>query len=499
MSEDLISFLEASSHPRILVVGDVMLDRYVWGDVERISPEAPIPVLRVDRREHRVGGAGNVASMLTALQARPVLVAVVGNDPEGEIVRDLLEGAGVDCRYVVTASDRPTTVKERLLGRSHQHNPHHMMRVDSENDRVIPGELAERLSPQIRQSMGRFDLVVVSDYYKGVCGGDVIPRLLEAARSNGVRVLVDPVRGRDYRCYAGSECITPNRVEAGAALGMEITTPENGLEAARMMLEFGVENAIVTLDRDGMAWADQAGNARLFPCLAHEVSDIAGAGDMVVSAMAYCLAAGTDYATAIKMANLAAGLEVERLGVVPISRGELLAALAGTPFAPERKVLGLDELEAELGRQRQAGKRIVMTNGCFDLLHPGHVALLEEARKHGDCLLVGLNSDRSVRQLRGPGRPIIDQRGRARMLATLACVDYVVVFDDASVAALVERVLPDVLVKADQYTLDQVVGHEAVKRNGGRVVLVPMEPGYSTTGLIQKAQGIRGEPHAGAP
>jgi D-beta-D-heptose 7-phosphate kinase/D-beta-D-heptose 1-phosphate adenosyltransferase len=486
MSDHLISLFERQLHPRILVVGDVMLDRYVWGDVERISPEAPIPVLRVDKREHRIGGAGNVASMLAALDARPVLASVVGDDTEGGIVRNLLRQAGVDCGCLWTVSDRPTTVKERLLGRSQQHNPHHMMRVDSENNRAIPAECAERLMAEIRGSIERFDLIVVSDYFKGVCAGHMIPELIGLARSSGVRVLVDPVRGRDYRCYAGAACVTPNRLEAGAALGMEIATPSDGLQAAREMLHFGVAAALVTLDRDGIAWADEAGNARLFPCRPREVADIAGAGDMVVSAVAYCLAAGADYASAVEMANLAGGLEVERLGVAPVSRAELLAEFSGGTCAARQKMLAQDKLQEELGRLRRAGRRIAMTNGCFDLLHPGHVALLEAARQQADCLLVGLNSDRSVRQLKGEGRPLINQRDRARMLAALECVDYVVIFEETSVVGLVERVLPDVLVKSAEYTVEEVVGHEVVERHGGRVALAPVEPGYSTTRLLEK-------------
>jgi D-beta-D-heptose 7-phosphate kinase / D-beta-D-heptose 1-phosphate adenosyltransferase len=317
----------------------------------------------------------------------------------------------------------------------------------------------------------------------------MIPRLVQLARAAGVPLVADPVKDADYHRYAGCACITPNRAEAGRALGTRITTPQEGLDAARRLLDFGVQSALVTLDRDGMAWVDGSGRGRLFPARPRQVCDITGAGDMVLAVLGYTLAAGAEPTDAIEAANVAGGLEVERLGVVPLTCREILAELA--PPAAQAKIITRGQLDAALDRLRQAGKRIVMTNGCFDLLHPGHVASLEQARKQGDCLLVAVNSDRSVRELKGPGRPIVDEAGRAEMLAALACVDHVVIFDEASVAGLVERVRPDVLVKADQYSVEQVVGHDTVLRHGGHVVSVPTKPEYSTTGLIEK---IRGKP-----
>jgi len=481
--------LRRPHRPRILVVGDVMLDRYVWGDVQRISPEAPIPVLRVVRQEHRLGGAGSVASMLAALQTEVSLVSLVGRDPEGSAVLDLLREAGVQSEGVATEVDRLTTVKERLLGRTHSRHPQQMMRVDREEDGPVGPALADRLLAAVEQELSASDVVLVSDYSKGVCAGDFIPRLVAAAREAHVPVIADPVRGADYTRYDGCTCITPNRTEAGLAVGRAITAPEEGLEAAERLLNFGVEAAMVTLDRDGIAWADRNGNRRLFAVLPRDVYDITGAGDMVISVLAFCMAMGADWAATVELCNLAGGLEVQRLGVVPLTRTELLDELARTPArpaAPLRKILNLEELEAEIQRRRQTGARIVMTNGCFDLLHPGHVALLQVARRQGDLLVVGLNSDRSVRELKGEGRPVINEHGRAQMLAALECVDYVVVFDETSVAGLVERVLPDVLVKADQYAVEQIVGHQTVQRHGGRVVRTATEGEYSTTALIRR-------------
>jgi len=498
MSNHLIPFLEQKIRPRILLLGDVMLDRYAFGDVERISPEAPIPVLRVGKREHRLGGAGSVATMLSALDARVVLAGVTGEDHEASLVRRLLEKIDVDCRCLLTDSQRPTTLKERLLGRSHQRHPHHMMRVDRESTEPIDAELAEQLLAGVRQCLDRIELIIISDYNKGVCAGDMIPRLVQLARSAGVGVLADPVCDADYRRYAGCTCITPNRTEAGRAVGRKIETPQDGVEAARQLLGFGIDTVLVTLDRDGIAMADRGHNARLFSGRPCQVSDVTGAGDMVISAVGYCLAAGAEMATAVEIANLAGGMEVRRLGVVPLARRELLAELSDQGAAAENKTVSVEQLEGRLERLRQGGRRIVMTNGCYDLLHPGHVACLQEARKQGDCLVVGLNSDRSVRELKGPGRPLVDQQGRAAMLAALECVDYVVIFDEVSVAPLVRRLLPDVLVKASQYSLEEVVGHEIVLGSGGHVVTVPMNGDYSTSKLIEKVQLLSDDKRAAA-
>ncbi len=489
MSITSTTLLEKDIRPRVLLVGDVMLDRYVWGDVDRISPEAPIPILRIEREEHRLGGAGSVASMLATLGAETILAAVVGGDEEGRIVGRLLDNLDINRRMVLTVPDRATTVKERLLGRAQHRYPHQMMRVDRESVAAISSASADRLLAGISRCMDEIDLVLVSDYDKGVCKGDMFPRLIALARAAGVPVVADPVKDADYRRYAGCTCITPNRAEAGRALGTRITTPQEGLEAARKLLDFGLESVIVTLDRDGMAWVNRTGEARLFTARPRQVCDITGAGDMVISVLGYMLAAGADTAAAIEIANVAGGLEVERLGVEPLTRQDILDELT-QGSATGQKLLALEQLAPTLDRLRASGKRIVMTNGCFDLLHPGHVASLQEARKQGDFLLVAVNSDRSVRENKGPGRPVVDEQGRSEMLAALSCVDGVVIFDDASVAHLVERVQPDVLVKADQYAIEQVVGHESVLRHGGHIVTVPTKARYSTTELIARIQAV---------
>lgn len=487
MSLDSVSLLRSAFRPRMMVVGDVILDRYLWGNVTRISPEAPIPLLRVVRDEHRLGGAGSVAAMLAALEVDVTLAAITGDDRDGETVRRLLASAGIATPAVLADPGRPTTVKERFLGLAQSRHPQQMIRVDYEEDRPIGPELANEILAGIASAMPTTQVVLVSDYNKGVCAGAMVSEVVRLALARGARVLADPVLGADYHRYDGCACITPNRLEASQATGMKIDSPQAGLAAARRLLDFGIESAIVTLDRDGMAWAHRDGRTGLFPVRQRQVYDITGAGDMALATIGFGLAGGLDWPQIITLANVAGGLEVERLGVVPLERAEILAELQPTGGGTTgSKVLPLPALLAELAARRQAGQKIAMTNGCFDLLHPGHVASLAAARAEGDCLVVGLNSDRSVRELKGPGRPLIDERGRAAMIAALACVDYVVVFDEASVAPLVAQVRPDVLMKSAQYGVDQVVGHEIVAGYGGQIKLAPMEGEYSTSALVRR-------------
>jgi D-beta-D-heptose 7-phosphate kinase/D-beta-D-heptose 1-phosphate adenosyltransferase len=486
MSQPLVSFLKQPLRPRILVVGDVILDRYLWGNVERISPEAPIPLLRVDQRETRLGGAGSVASMLAALGVEVRLCAAIGDDADGVTVKALLREIGIDDSLLIVVNDRPTTVKERLLGRAQSRHPQQMIRVDYEDDRPLGERDARRVAELATAGMRDADLVLISDYNKGICGDASLCSILKEPNRAACRVIVDPVRGGDYRRYAGSYCITPNRIEAALATNLAIETPQDGLAAARQLVDLGIENVVVTLDRDGMAWASREGEEGIFPVRPRQVYDITGAGDMVLSVIGFSIAGGLPFPQAIELANLAGGLEVERLGTAPISRDELLEEISSGYRSSRQKIVSLEQLVSELAIRRRAGQKIVMTNGCFDLLHPGHVATLEDARALGDCLVVGLNSDRSVEQLKGPGRPVLDETSRAQMLAALGCVDYVTIFDDTSVAELVARVRPAILSKSAAYAPHEVVGHEIVASYGGEVRLTPVRGNFSTTNLIQK-------------
>jgi D-beta-D-heptose 7-phosphate kinase/D-beta-D-heptose 1-phosphate adenosyltransferase len=492
MSADLIELVQRLGRPRVLVVGDVMLDRYVWGDAERISQEAPVILLRADKKEERLGGASSVATMLSALQSDVSLVGVIGRDTDGMRVRQILNDLNVDQGGLRADDGRPTTVKERYMGRAQHKHPQQMLRVDYETRAPVCGEVEADLCAAIETEVGRADIVLVSDYDKGVCTPTVMAATLRAAKKRGIRVVADPIRGRDYGKYRGCSSMTPNRLEAGLATGLTVTSVDEALAAARKLRDnLGLEGGIVTLDKDGMALAHRDGTEGIYPTRARQVYDITGAGDMVMSVLGLALAAGADYPSAIRLANVAGGLEVEKVGVATVTREEIINDLfhspsTADPNAAVSKVRKLPQLLPELQARRRAGHRVAFTNGCFDILHAGHVQYLNEARAQGDCLVVGLNTDASVRNLKGPGRPVNPEEARAAVLAGLGSVDYLVLFDDPTPIELIRAIRPDVLVKGADYRKDQVVGADLVESWGGRVHLAGLREGYSTTKLIQQ-------------
>lgn len=485
MSADLIDLVHNLGQPRVLVVGDLMLDRYIWGDAERVSQEAPVLLLRADQREERLGGASSVATMLRALGAKVTLAGVVGADSSADRVRTLLTELGVDHEGVITDATRPTTVKERYVGRAQHKHPQQMMRVDYESRLPMADGSTRELSRFICRKLGQVDLVLISDYDKGVCTPKLLAAIIAAAAQAGIRTLIDPARTTDYRKYHGGSAITPNRLEAGLAAARTLETTEQALTAAAELRErLDLEACVVTLDRDGMALAHADGRRRHFPTRPRQVYDITGAGDMVLAALGVALAAGADYASAIRLANIAGGLEVEKLGVATVTRDEILRDLLHTRAT--NKLADLTTLKLELESRRRHGQSVAFTNGCFDVLHAGHVQYLQEARAQADILVVGLNSDASVRALKGADRPVNTLEARALVLAGLECVDFVTVFDDTTPIGLIEELRPDVLVKGADYAWNEVVGAEFVESYGGRVHLAPLCDGYSTTRLLKK-------------
>jgi D-beta-D-heptose 7-phosphate kinase/D-beta-D-heptose 1-phosphate adenosyltransferase len=492
MSADLVELVEKLGAPRVLVVGDVMLDRYVWGNAERISQEAPVILLRADKREERLGGASSVATMLQALGARTSLVGVVGDDADGRRATAILDGLGIDCSGIVLDAGRPTTVKERYIGRAQARHPQQMIRVDYEDRGPVSERVEQALAAALAEAVRQADLVLISDYDKGVCTFGLVQRTLELAKAGGIRVIADPTRGGDYAKYRGCSAITPNRLEAGLATGRTIVTLDDALRSAvelrdRLELEAG----IVTLDKDGMAIAHRDGRQGVFPTRPRQVYDITGAGDMVMASLGLALASGADYDVAIRLANVAGGLEVEKIGVATVTREEILADIHHASFRSERvpgatKVLPLPQLLAELESRRQRGQTIAFTNGCFDVLHAGHVQYLHEARAQADCLVIGLNSDASVRQLKGPSRPVNPVEARALVLAGLQDVDFVTIFAEATPLTLIRAVRPDVLVKGADYRKGDVVGAEFVESCGGRVHLAGLKDGFSTSGILER-------------
>jgi rfaE bifunctional protein nucleotidyltransferase chain/domain len=668
-----MSLLPTLPRPRLLVIGDLILDKYTFGNADRVSPEAPVIVLRVDGKEVRLGGAASVAMLLRGLEAEVTLAGVVGDDSEGRTLRSLLRDEKIDSRLVLVDPSRPTTAKERIMGRAANRHAHQIVRVDHETrdpidaaieEALIAGIIRElsltrepqpsatssaeaevlsknpgattfaggkeafvadaasvgvstqaasptncnrpnlapaspsstldppsssaskpatpsrpspssTLHPRSSASTSPITAILIADYAKGVCTPTLLRRVINLARGCRIPIIVDPARIADYTRYAGATLLKPNRTEAELATGRQILTPDDALAAARDLCDrFKIDSVIVTLDQEGMALASPAfsreaqpstpspsstlhprSSASLhLPTTAREVYDITGAGDMVLAALGLCLASGMPLDQAAQLANIAAGLEVEKLGVAPITRAELCAALASHPAfsreaqpsalcpdastieaspnenqgayaaplaararpspssilhprsstvtepaaplsAPSRpspsstlhprsssKITDAASLRPLVAAYQNAARRIILTNGCFDLLHVGHVTMLEQAAALGDILIVAINSDASVRALKGPDRPVICELDRARMLASLACVDHVLIFNEPTPHNLLEMLRPDVLAKGG--TTPEIIGREVVEAYGGRIVRLGTIPGISTTALL---------------
>ncbi len=491
-SNDLLQVLEHLGQPRILVLGDLILDRYTWGNAERISQEAPVIVLRADRSEARLGGAANVANMLCGLQAKVTCCGVVGDDAAGRELEHLLRQAGADCELVLADNARPTSVKERFVGRASSRHPSQILRVDHENCDPLRQALEAELIEKITLRIAQHDALLISDYDKGVCTPRILRAAIAAANAAGVLVMVDPSRSCPMDHYRGVTVIKPNRLETELATGRKIAKTADAISAGQKLCQdLDARMALITLDREGMMLVKHDGSGEAFPTYARAVYDITGAGDMVLAMFGLCLAAGAKPADAVRLSNVAAGLEVERSGVAVIYREEIRAELMSGRGGGARKIVTREQAGLLAEEHRRRGEKIVFTNGCFDLLHIGHVTYLSEAAGLGDVLVVGVNSDQSVRKLKGPSRPVISESDRAAMLAALACVQYVVVFDDDTPCNLLHAIRPDVLVKGGTYTTDEVVGHEIVEAYGGQVCVTGVVDGISTTNIL--ASLARGE------
>ncbi len=481
MSDPLIEKLEAIDRPRVLVVGDVIADRYVFGSVDRISPEAPIQVLAVGREEFRVGGAGNVACNLAGLGAEVALVGTVGDDETGRTLRAQVAPLVGGGEGLVTDTGKPTIEKTRMVASAQQ-----VLRVDREDSRPL-GEAAEsEILRRVEAELPKAELVVLSDYGKGLLTDRVLRAVIEGARSRGIRTLVDP-KGIDFAKYRGASLITPNRLEAERVTGLSLDSDEN-LQAAgaRLVDEVDLEAAIITLGAKGIRVHPREGDPFQIEAKARAVFDVTGAGDTVVAVLALSLGGGADLRDAIRLANTAAGIVVGKVGTATVTRAEIVSRLAEeSPFHTPKDLL-LPELCRRLDEIRASGRKVVFTNGCFDLVHAGHVHYLEFARAQGDVLVVGLNGDASIRQLKGEGRPILPLRERKRLLGALEMVDFLVSFEESTPIDLIRAVRPDVLVKGEDWRDKGVVGRDLVDSAGGRVVLAPLVANQSTTGLVER-------------
>jgi len=477
LERDLITILQELGEPRVAVVGDFMMDHYVWGDAQRVSPEAPVPVVHARREEHRLGGAGNVAANLAGMGAAVSCFGAVGQDESGARMDVDLKSCGADTAGLVRCGSRPTTQKIRVMARNQQ-----MLRVDREE----PVPLSEAEIQQLLAALRAADwqAVVISDYGKGVLGPEVLAGVVEEARRRGAPSLVDP-KQRDFSVYRGATAITPNRAEAEAAAREPMPDLEALAERGEALRRrAGVEVLLVTLSAEGMFLLREGQAPLHLPTAARQVYDVTGAGDTVIAMLAVALAAGRDWEVAVRLANAAASLAVARVGTAAVGRQELLHHLSAA--SPAHKIVDPGGLAAALATLRREASRIVFTNGCFDILHAGHVRYLRAARGLGDALVIGVNDDASVRRLKGEERPFNPLEDRAEVLAALECVDLVVGFPEDTPERLIEEVCPDVLAKGADWKDKGVVGAEFVEARGGEVHLIDLLPGRSTTGLAER-------------
>ena len=474
---------------RVLVVGDIMVDRFIYGDVKRISPEAPVPVVRITREFSQLGGAGNVARNAASLGASVGFFSVIGDDRAGQEVTELMSGLDGIEPFLRINRQRETTIKNRFFSA----DGHHLLRADRETVAPVAPEDEGDLIQAFRREVEKADAVVVSDYGKGVVSPALCRAVVEAARAAGVPVVVDP-KGEDYAIYHGATVVTPNRAELALASGQAITNDEDISAAAQaLMAATNLHAVLVTRSAEGMTLFQSGQPPLHFEAESQEVADVTGAGDTVAAVLGLALAAGAPLDHGARLANAAAGLVVRRRGTAVVTTRELAAALLRRDLsAAESKVVDLPAAAAKAAMWRKDGRTVGFTNGCFDLLHPGHVSLLTEAKSHCDRLIVGLNSDASVGRLKGPGRPVQPEAARAAVMASMQMVDLVVVFNEDTPLDLIKALQPGVLVKGADYTKNEVVGGDIVEASGGRIVLADLVDSYSTTATIAALkEGVR--------
>ncbi|MFH1615161.1 MAG: D-glycero-beta-D-manno-heptose 1-phosphate adenylyltransferase [Planctomycetota bacterium] len=493
MYEKLLKVVTNLGSPRILVAGDFMLDLYVYGDAERISPEAPVPILKVVRRECKCGGAASVAANLAALGAKATCLGVVGNDQNGCLLRQKLLDYGVNVDSLLILPHYRTTCKERIVGLAQHKHPQQLMRIDEESTEPLPDSNYTELLCAYKHQLAQADVVCLQDYGKAVLPPAFCAKLVKLARDANKTVLVDPSLRHDFSQYKGASVITPNRKEAGTFVGFQIDSIDKAAEAARYIGEkLEIQAVIITLDKEG-AYLRTAELNELIPTVPRSVYDVTGAGDMVLATVAVALAAGCDYKTAVQLANIAGGIEVEKFGAVSVDIDEIVNEIISLNRGKNGKIRAIESLLRELDSHRRQGQKIVFTNGCFDVLHRGHIEYLKFTKAQGDIVVLGLNSDSSVRGLKGEARPINNQHDRAAVLAAMESVDYIVIFEEPDPLALIKQVKPDVLVKGEDWADKGVIGREFVESQGGRVVLAPMVNGKSSTSTIEKIKSLASE------
>ena len=476
---------------KVLIVGDLILDEYIWGTVERISPEAPIQILESTSEHKALGGAANVANNLRALNCEVHICGKVGDDEQGRRLIELLKEKGIHVDGVLIDPHHPTSHKVRIIGSNQQ-----ILRIDRESKQPITAGLQDMALDYLLNIIPAMDGIICSDYQKGFLVEPIFRKLVGRAHSHEISIAVDP-KGPDYSRYRGVDVLTPNLHE----VQQDYSTPirdDSDLDRA-VQQAFNVTQSrviLVTRGRQGMTLYENSGRRVHIPTEARDVFDITGAGDTVISVFGLGIFNNIDPADAAQLANKAAGIVVGKLGTATVNIEALASYLEGGSYQGDRKIVNLDECKYLVNAARNQGKQIVFTNGCFDLLHVGHIQYLQAARTRGDLLIVGVNSDQSVRLIKGPGRPILAEAERSKILAALSFVDYVILFSESTPERLISELRPDLLIKGDDYSIDQVVGREIVEAYGGRIELIPLVQGQSTTKIVQSiidrfAQGIK--------
>ncbi|MBI5701180.1 D-glycero-beta-D-manno-heptose-7-phosphate kinase [Candidatus Saganbacteria bacterium] len=471
------------SGKKILIVGDIMLDEHIWSKVNRISPEAPVVIADVTRISHVPGGCGNVAANIKALGGTPLLVGLVGNDSSGDKLLVSLNNCGIQTNLIIKTGGRPTILKSRVIAGSQQ-----VVRVDREDKGPLPVNLSEKVLKAALKQIKNADAVIISDYGKGITSEHLCQSMIKAAKQNKIPVLVDP-KGTNYSKYKGATIITPNLSEASVASKVKIDDEKTLSKAGNFLLKtLDLQYALITKSENGMSLFAKNGQVINIPGIKREVFDITGAGDTVIATIALSLASGAKIEEACHLSNIAGSVKVTKIATQPVHANELEAALEEKE-PTSRKIKTRKEISEIAKRLKSEGARIAFTNGCFDILHLGHVRYLKEAKKLGDVLIVGLNSDRSVKSLKGSTRPYVSGLERAEILASLESVDYVVIFDESRPDNLIRSIGPNVHVKGGDYKISQLPERKLVEQLGGKVVVIPPTKGRSTSNIIDRILG----------
>src|SRR3989337_1023448 len=487
--DKLFNIVSNLGSPKIMVIGDLMLDKYVWGEVKRISQEAPIPIINVSSEDVRPGGAGSVVNNLKTLGAQVFACGIIGDDAPGQALVNIFKQLGADTAGIIVDKSRPTIMKMRFMGhlQTAGKGVQQLLRVDYEKAHVISAEIETQLNNYLNKTIPSCDVVLVSDMNKGLLSHSFLKTIVTLCKKHKKIAIADPKLVNDYSCYEGLTALTPNRNETEFATGIKITDNDSLHRAGnKLVSNLSLEYCVITIDKDGMFLYHKNGGGKIIPTVPRAVFDVTGAGDMVLSIFGMVVGSGHGFEEAAPLANVAAGIEVGKIGATPVSKGEIMSELMGVKNQFSGKIKDIEVLDGILNEHRKKNAKIVFTNGCFDILHIGHIEYLKFARKQGDLLVVGLNTDRSVKNLKGPTRPFVSEVERAKMLSALEDVTYVVLFDEQTPLNLIKAVRPDILVKGEDWKNAGAVGSEIVEAYGGKVVFAPFVAGISTGNIVSR-------------